>query len=41
MNVEQDQLRLLPSIDELLHSPTGQHLVERYSRSLTLRAVRW
>ena len=40
MNVEQDQLRLLPSIDELLHSPTGQHLVERYSRPLTLRAVR-
>ncbi len=40
MNVEQEQLRLLPSIDELLHSPAGQHLVERYSRPLTLRAVR-
>ena len=35
-----EQLRLLPSIDELLHSPTGQHLVEHYSRPLTLRAVR-
>src|SRR2546423_10814052 len=40
MNVDQEQLRLLPSIDELLHSPAGQHLVERYSRPLTLRAVR-
>lgn len=40
MNVDQEQLRLLPSIDELLHSPTGQHLIDRYSRPLTLRAVR-
>jgi len=40
MNVDQEQLRLLPSIDELLHSPSGQHLIDRYSRPLTLRAVR-
>ncbi len=40
MNVELEQLRLLPSIDELLQSATGQQLVHDYSRSLTLRAVR-
>ncbi|HJT59878.1 MAG TPA: L-seryl-tRNA(Sec) selenium transferase [Ktedonobacteraceae bacterium] len=40
MNVEQEQLRLLPSIDELLHTPTGQQLIDRYSRPLALRAVR-
>jgi L-seryl-tRNA(Ser) seleniumtransferase len=40
MDVDQEQLRLLPSIDVLLHSPTGQHLVSRYSRPLTLRALR-
>ena len=40
MNVELEQLRLLPSIDELLQSTTGQQLIRDYSRALTLRAVR-
>ena len=40
MNVDQEQLRLLPSVDELLQSSTGQQLIQRYSRSLTLRVVR-
>ena len=40
MNVDQEQLRLLPSVDELLQSSTGQQLIQRYSRSLTLRTVR-
>jgi L-seryl-tRNA(Ser) seleniumtransferase len=40
MNVEQEQLRLLPSVDELLHSTTGQQLVQRHTRAMTLRAVR-
>ena len=40
MNVDQEQLRLLPSVDELLNSSSGQQLVQRYSRSMALRAVR-
>ena len=40
MNVDQEQLRLLPSVDELLQSSTGQQLIQRYSRSMTLQAVR-
>lgn len=40
MNVELEQLRLLPSIDELLQSEMGQQLMRDYSRPLTLRAVR-
>jgi L-seryl-tRNA(Ser) seleniumtransferase len=40
MNVDQEQLRLLPSVDELLHSTTGQRLAQRYSRSMILKAVR-
>jgi L-seryl-tRNA(Ser) seleniumtransferase len=40
MNVDQEQLRLLPSVDELLHSSSGQQLVQQYSRSMALRAVR-
>jgi len=40
MNVDQEQLRLLPSVDELLHSDRGQQLVQRFSRSMTLQAVR-
>jgi hypothetical protein len=40
MNVDQEQLRLLPSVDELLHSDSGQQLVQRFSRSMTLQAVR-
>ena len=40
MNVDQEQLRLLPSVDELLYSSSGQQLVQRYSRSMALRSVR-
>ena len=40
MSIEQNQLRLLPSVDELLQSPKGQRFVTQYSRSLTLRAIR-
>jgi len=40
MNVDQEQLRLLPSVDELLQSSTGQQLIHQYSRFMTLRAVR-
>jgi L-seryl-tRNA(Ser) seleniumtransferase len=40
MNVDQEQLRLLPSVDELLHSSSGQQIVQRYSRAMALRAVR-
>ncbi len=40
MNVEQDQLRQLPSIDELLQSAGGQQLISQFSRPMTLRAVR-
>jgi L-seryl-tRNA(Ser) seleniumtransferase len=40
MNIDQEQLRLLPSVDELLLSASGQQLVQRYSRPMTLQAVR-
>ncbi len=40
MSIDQNQLRLLPSVDELLQSSSGSGLIERYSRNLTLRAVR-
>jgi L-seryl-tRNA(Ser) seleniumtransferase len=40
MNVELEQLRLLPSIDELLQSTMGQQLISEHSRPLALRAVR-
>jgi L-seryl-tRNA(Ser) seleniumtransferase len=40
MNVDQEQLRLLPSVDELLYSSSGQQLVQQYSRSMALRSVR-
>ncbi len=40
MTIDQNQLRLLPSVDELLQSPTGQDLVARYSRALAIRAIR-
>ncbi|HLX58866.1 MAG TPA: L-seryl-tRNA(Sec) selenium transferase [Ktedonobacteraceae bacterium] len=40
MKVELEQLRLLPSIDELLQSTLGQQLIHDYSRALTLHAVR-
>ncbi len=41
MTVDQKhQLRLLPSIDELLQSAAGQHLISLYSRAVTLHAIR-
>ena len=40
MSVEQNQLRLLPSIEELLQSPVGQRLIEQYSRPVALHAIR-
>src|SRR6266702_5714995 len=40
MTTDQNQLRLLPSIDEILQSATGQQLIIQYSRTMTLRALR-
>src|SRR5947209_11400108 len=40
MTADQNQLRLLPSIDEILQSATGQRLIIQYSRAMTLRALR-
>ena len=40
MSIDQNQLRLLPSIDELLQSPGGLRFIAQYSRSMTLRVVR-
>jgi L-seryl-tRNA(Ser) seleniumtransferase len=40
MTADQNQLRLLPSIDEILQSATGQRLIIQYSRTMTLRALR-
>ena len=40
MSVDNNQLQLLPSIDELLQSESGQRLITLFSRSLTLRALR-
>lgn len=40
MMIDLNQLRLLPSVDELLQSADGQSLVARYSRPLALRAIR-
>lgn len=40
MTVEHNQLRLLPSIDELLQSATGQQLVTQFSRPVTLHTFR-
>lgn len=40
MTVDQNQLRLLPSVDELLQSATGQQLVTQFSRPLAVRAIR-
>src|SRR5260370_9890388 len=34
------QLRLLPSVDELLHTPAGQQLIARFSHALTVQAIR-
>ena len=35
-----NQFRLLPSVDELLHSERGQQLISLYSHDLVLRAIR-
>jgi L-seryl-tRNA(Ser) seleniumtransferase len=40
MTVEQNQLRFLPSVDDLLHSVAGQQLISHFSRTLALRAIR-
>lgn len=40
MTVDQNQFRLLPSVEELLQSSHGQQLVAQFSRSLTLNAFR-
>lgn len=40
MTPQSDQLRLLPSVDELLHTPIGQQLVELYSHTLVVQALR-
>lgn len=40
MTIDQNQLRLLPSIDELLHASVGQQLIERYSRAVTVQTLR-
>ncbi|HEX4713427.1 MAG TPA: L-seryl-tRNA(Sec) selenium transferase [Ktedonobacteraceae bacterium] len=40
MQNQSAQFRLLPSIDELLQSPTGQQLSSRYTRLLAMRALR-
>ena len=40
MTVDQNQLRLLPSVDELLHSEVGQQLVAQFSHPLIVRAIR-
>ncbi len=40
MNTDLEQLRLLPSIEELLNAPQGQQLIEQYSRVMTVRALR-
>jgi L-seryl-tRNA(Ser) seleniumtransferase len=37
---DQKQLRQLPSIDELLKTSTGQHLILQFSRDLALHALR-
>lgn len=40
MTIDRNQLRLLPSIDELLHAGVGQQLIERYSRAVTVQTLR-
>jgi L-seryl-tRNA(Ser) seleniumtransferase len=37
---DQNQLRRLPSVNELLQTPTGQHLVTQFSRDMAVRAIR-
>ena len=40
MTANQDQLRRLPSVDELLQSAAGQQLSGQHTRTLTLHAIR-
>ncbi len=40
MTIEHDQLRLLPSVDELLHTASGQRLSTQFSRALAVDALR-
>ncbi|HET9920898.1 MAG TPA: L-seryl-tRNA(Sec) selenium transferase, partial [Ktedonobacteraceae bacterium] len=40
MTVKQNQLRLLPAVEELLQSSPGKHLIEQYTRPLALQAIR-
>jgi L-seryl-tRNA(Ser) seleniumtransferase len=40
MSVDQNQLRLLPAVDELLQSDEGQRLIGQFSRPMALHAVR-
>ncbi len=40
MGVDHSQLRLLPSVDELLRTPAGQQLQAQFSRELALQAIR-
>src|ERR1700687_2983049 len=40
MTTDQNQLRLLPSVDEILQSAAGQRLIIQYSRTMALRALR-
>jgi L-seryl-tRNA(Ser) seleniumtransferase len=40
MTGNQNQLRLLPSVDELLHSAVGQQLVAQFSHPLIVQAIR-
>lgn len=40
MSIDENKLRLLPSVDELLQAPAVQQLITLYSRPLVLKAVR-
>ncbi len=40
MTLDHNQFRLLPSVDELLHSIPGQQLVGQFSHALTVQALR-
>ena len=40
MTFDTQQLRLLPSVDDLLQSPSGQNLVAHFSHDLTKQAIR-
>ncbi len=40
MTIENNQFRLLPSVDELLHTEIGQQLSAQFSRTLAVEALR-